>query len=156
MIALELQHATRLAGVRLSKADALRYVAASLDTVGFRADCDISIRLVNRDESHALNLQYRGKDKPTNVLSFPSDLPDEVLAMLPTQPLGDLVICLPVVLAEAQAQSKAVGDHLAHLIVHGTFHLLGFDHETSDDDAAHMEGLEIGTMARLRFCNPYA
>jgi len=155
MIALELQHATRLAGVRLSKADALRYVAASLDTVGFRADCDISIRLVNRDESHALNLQYRGKDKPTNVLSFPSDIPEEMLSLLDAEPLGDLVICIPVVLQEATEQQKTPSDHFTHLLVHGILHLLGYDHETSEAEAEEMEALEIEILKKLGIANPY-
>ncbi|MCF4837249.1 rRNA maturation RNase YbeY, partial [Acinetobacter baumannii] len=105
--------------------------------------------------SHQLNLQYREKDKPTNVLSFPSDIPEEVLPMLDALPLGDLVICIPVVLQEALEQKKTAQNHFAHLLVHGVLHLLGYDHETSDEDAEEMEGLEIEILAKLNIANPY-
>ena len=153
---LDLQVEFSLADVPVHADDVERYVRAALHTVGMQDDCDLAVRLVDTAESHALNHEYRGKDKPTNVLSFASDIPDEIVEMIGVRSLGDLVICLPVVLAEAQAQAKPVVHHLAHLIVHGTLHLLGYDHETGEDDAAHMEGLEIGTMARLYLPNPYA
>ena len=106
------------------------------------------------EESQALNREYRGKDKPTNVLSFPSELPEEVLDSLPREPLGDIIICVPVVFAEAAEQGKAARDHWAHLTVHGVLHLLGFDH-IEDDEAEEMEGLEIRVLAGLGIANPY-
>lgn len=110
----------------------------------------VSIRLVSDEESQELNRQYRGKDKPTNVLSFPSDLPDFVDDPL----LGDLAICASVVIQEAAEQSKAVDAHWAHMTVHGTLHLQGYDH-INDDDAEIMENLEIAILADLGFPNPY-
>ena len=153
-INLSLQQDFQANELPLKRGQIKKRIETTLRHVGFDVDCEIGIACVDVSESQELNLQYREKDKPTNVLSFPSDLPDEVLAMLPTQPLGDLVICLPVVLAEAQAQGKAVGDHLAHLIVHGTFHLLGFDHETPRT-ATKMETLEKKLLASLEIPNPY-
>jgi probable rRNA maturation factor len=104
--------------------------------------------------SHRLNLEYRGKDKSTNVLSFPSDIPEEVLPLLDARPLGDLVICIPVVL-QAIEQDKTAHDHFMHMLVHGTLHLLGYDHELSDEDAEEMEALEIEILAKLGLENPY-
>jgi probable rRNA maturation factor len=91
---------------------------------------------VDAAESQALNLRYRGKDKPTNVLAFPAELPPELELPL----LGDLVICREVVEAEAAAQAKPLDAHWAHMVVHGTLHLVGYDHETAgrgrDDGSA--------------------
>ena len=113
------------------------------------------IRLVDAAESEALNQRYRGKAKPTNVLSFPAELPAVVLRELAQPPLGDLVICVPLVEAEAQAQGKAVADHWAHLVMHGVLHLRGFDHET-DQEAGHMEALERELLAGFGIADPYA
>ena len=93
-------------------------------------DFELTIRLVNNEESQQLNHQYRQKDKPTNVLSFPFDVPDGIEMNL----LGDLVICIDVMKEEAQAQNKALFDHWAHLVIHGCLHLVGFDH-ISDEEA---------------------
>ena len=101
-----------------------------------------------------LNLQYRGKDKPTNVLSFPSELPEEVLDNLKREPLGDIIICVPVVEAEAIEQGKTTTAHWAHLTIHGILHVLGFDH-IDDDEAEEMEGLEIQALQSLNYANPY-
>ena len=111
---------------------------------------ELTIRLVDQDESKQLNLQYRGKDKPTNVLSFPFEVPDGIELNL----LGDLVICIDVMKQEAQAQNKALFDHWAHLVVHGCLHLVGFDH-ISDHDALEMESIEIVILAKLGINNPY-
>ncbi|MEY4515675.1 MAG: hypothetical protein RL180_21 [Pseudomonadota bacterium] len=154
-LSLDLQPVYRMRAVPVSAARIERYVRAALHTVGLRHATDITIRMVDEPESQDLNREYRGKDKPTNVLSFPADFPAEMITLMGQQPLGDLVICLPIVSAEAHAQGKRTEHHLAHLVVHGTLHLLGYDHEPSPADDAHMEGLEIGTLARLGFSNPY-
>lgn len=116
-------------------------------------DAEVVVRIVDTDEIRNLNDRYRHKDNPTNVLSFPAagleGLPaDEMLA------LGDIVVCASVVSAEAAEQGKAVADHWAHMLVHGTLHLLGLDHE-SDLMAAEMEGLEIRILAKLGITDPY-
>ena len=115
-----------------------------------RLDREVCVRVCGEAESQSLNASYRGKDKPTNVLSFPAeiDLPDLDL------PLGDLAICWPVVAREAALQNKNENNHLTHLFVHGVLHLLGFDHET-DADANVMEALEVRTLAKLQIPNPY-
>jgi probable rRNA maturation factor len=99
-----------------------------------------------------LNSTYRQKTGPTNVLSFPFDLPEDIQLDMPI--LGDIVVCADVVNREAQEQHKTLDVHWAHMIIHGVFHLLGYDHET-DHDAEKMERLEINVMQSLGFNNPY-
>ena len=111
---------------------------------------ELTIRLVESEESQQLNFEYRGKDKPTNVLSFPFEVP----AGIPLQLLGDLVICAPVVQLEATQQNKTPEAHWAHMVVHGCLHLLGYDH-IKDDEAEIMEDLERQIMAELGFSDPY-
>ena len=113
-------------------------------------DCELSIRLVDEAESAELNNDYRGKNSPTNVLSFPFESPVPLEPML----LGDLVLCVPVVEREATEQNKAIDNHWAHLIVHGCLHLLGYDH-IEDDEAELMESLEISILQKLDINNPY-
>lgn len=132
-----------------------KVVEITLRHIGTQSDCEIGIACVDNEESHKLNLEYRQKDKPTNVLSFPSELPDEMAEFLDAFPIGDLVICIPVVLREANEQGKAPLTHFTHMLVHGTLHLMGYDHETSDEDAEEMEGIEIEILAKLGFENPY-
>ena len=108
-----------------------------------------TIRIVDEAESQALNSQFRGKDSPTNVLSFPADIPH-----LEYQCLGDLVICAPIVAREAAQQDKAEEAHWAHLVVHGMLHLQGFDHE-NQSDADKMEALEVKILSTLGYSNPY-
>lgn len=132
-----------------------KVVETTLRHIGTQSDCEIGIACVDNAESHKLNLEYRQKDKPTNVLSFPSELPDEIAEFLDAFPIGDLVICIPVVLREANEQGKAPLTHFTHMLVHGTLHLMGYDHETSDEDAEEMEGIEIEILAKLGFENPY-
>ena len=139
----------------LKRAYIKKVVETSLRHIDTQSDCEIGIACVDHDESHKLNLEYRGKDKPTNVLSFPSDLPDEMAPVLEAFPIGVLVICIPVVLQEAQEQNKAPLTHFTHMLVHGTLHLMGYDHETSEADAEEMEALEIEILAKLGFENPY-
>ncbi|GIU47233.1 rRNA maturation RNase YbeY [Shewanella algidipiscicola] len=114
------------------------------------AEAEMTIRLVDIEESQRLNHSYRGKDKPTNVLSFPFEAPPEVELPL----LGDLVICVPVVEAEAKQQDKALEAHWAHMVVHGCLHLLGYDH-IDDSEAEEMESLETQLIESLGFPNPY-
>lgn len=111
---------------------------------------ELTIRIVDSQESQALNNQYRGKDKPTNVLSFPFEIPDGVEINL----LGDLVICAQVVELEAKEQQKQTNDHWAHLVIHGCLHLLGYDH-INEEEAEEMEALEIEKLAALGINNPY-
>ena len=113
-------------------------------------EVEMTVRIVDEAESHELNLNYRGKDRPTNVLSFPFECPDEVELPL----LGDLVICRQVVEREAQEQDKSVMAHWAHMVVHGSLHLLGYDH-IEDDEAEEMESLETQIMTGLGFVDPY-
>lgn len=108
---------------------------------------EVTVRFVDADEGRLLNRNYRGKDYATNVLSFAYGT-SPVLA-------GDLVICLPVVLREAQEQDKAVEAHFAHLIVHGMLHLGGYEHETGAADAERMEAKEQEILARLGYPDPY-
>lgn len=113
-------------------------------------EAEVSLYIVDEAESQELNSQYRGKDKPTNVLSFPADIPEEVGVPL----LGDLVVCAPVVEREAQEQGKTLQAHWAHMLVHGSLHLLGFDH-IDDDEAETMEALETEIITGLGFPAPY-
>ncbi len=116
-----------------------------------REDAELSLRIVGEAESAELNKTYRGKRGPTNVLSFAAQLAPDV----PVPLLGDVVICVPVVLREAQEQHKSAQAHWAHMTVHGCLHLLGYDHKTVRE--AHvMETLEIEILERLGFANPYA
>ena len=113
-------------------------------------EVEMTVRIVDESESHDLNLTYRGKDRPTNVLSFPFECPDEVELPL----LGDLVICHQVVEREAAEQEKPLMAHWAHMVVHGSLHLLGYDH-IEDDEAEEMESLETQIMQGLGFDDPY-
>ncbi len=115
-----------------------------------REQAEVSIRITDRDEISELNRTYRDKDGATNVLSFPAELPPELALPL----LGDLVICAPVVEDEARQQGKALQAHWAHMIIHGTLHLLGYDH-IDDNDAEVMENLEIAILTDLGFPDPY-
>ncbi len=121
---------------------------------------ELGVRVVGSAESRRLNARYRGKDKPTNVLSFP---PAPLPAGTPVaaarrvescRPLGDLVICAQMVRAEAREQRKPLEAHWAHLVVHGALHLIGYDHER-EAEAKRMERREIAVLRRLGFANPY-
>ena len=112
---------------------------------------EISIRIVDKEEGRQLNFDYRQKDYPTNVLSFPCDLPDDITIPL----LGDIVICAPVVEQEASDQRKEIKSHWAHMTIHGTLHLLGYDH-IEDSDAAIMEKLETDILIKLGYSAPYS
>ncbi|ADN77046.1 protein of unknown function UPF0054 [Ferrimonas balearica DSM 9799] len=115
-----------------------------------RPDAELTIRITDEAESQQLNRDYRGKDKPTNVLSFPFEAPPGIELPL----LGDLVICAAVVAREAVEQEKAPMDHWAHMVIHGCLHLIGYDH-IDDEDAEEMESLERQLLAQLGIADPY-
>jgi len=127
---------------------ALRHSGQSLEN-----DVEVAVRIVDAAEIQTLNKRYREQDKATNVLSFPAGdfdgLPDDASRLL-----GDVVVCASIVAAEADEQGKALADHWGHMLVHGTLHLLGFDHET-DAEAAEMEGLEARILASRNVTDPY-
>ncbi|MDQ1302762.1 MAG: putative rRNA maturation factor [Pseudomonadota bacterium] len=136
-------------------ADFEAWVGAAMLAAGCRRDGELAIRLVGVDEGSQLNQSWRDKPGPTNVLAFPP--PDLAAAGLPDElpaEFGDLVICLPVVVREAAEQHKAPLAHLAHLVVHGTLHLLGHTHDAAAD-TARMEGLETAVLTALGFPAPY-
>ncbi len=121
---------------------------------------EVSIRLTSDEEVHALNNQYRGKDKPTNVLSFPMVQPDLIDTVSQNSDdgevlLGDIVLAHGVCVAEAAERGISAEDHASHLIVHGTLHLLGYDH-MSDDEGDAMEAIERDALATLGIADPYA
>lgn len=136
-----------------------KYISAALNHVdvaeNLPTDVEVSVVLTNDEEIQVLNRQYRGKDKPTNVLSFPqeaeiSDMRDLDTCVL----LGDIVLSIDTIQREVAQQQKLMHHHLAHLIIHGTLHLVGYDHE-SDEDADIMEGLEIDILRQHAIANPY-
>ncbi|WP_162063324.1 rRNA maturation RNase YbeY [Vibrio taketomensis] len=116
----------------------------------FQQDAEVTVRIVDEKESHQLNFEYRGKDKPTNVLSFPFEAPPGIEINL----LGDLIICRQVVEQEAIEQDKPLLAHWAHMVVHGSLHLLGYDH-IEDDEAEEMESLETEIMQKMGYEDPY-
>jgi len=116
----------------------------------YASDTEIVVRIVDEQESAELNQQYRHKSGPTNILSFPVELPEGIELDL----LGDLVICAPVLEKEAIEQQKVLADHWAHIIIHGVLHLLGYDH-IEDDEAELMESKEISILNTLQIANPY-
>ena len=126
-----------------------RWISAALQSQEFE-EAEVSVYIVDEDEGQELNAQYRSKDYPTNVLSFPADIAEEVGVPL----LGDLVVCAPVVEREAQEQGKTLQAHWAHMLVHGTLHLVGFDH-IDDDEAETMESLETQIVTGLGYPAPY-
>lgn len=130
--------------------DLQQWLHVALARAGYQQDSELTIRLVDEAESQQLNRDYRGKDYPTNVLSFPFEAPPGIDLPL----LGDLVICAPVVLREAAEQGKSAQAHWAHMVVHGSLHLLGFDH-INEVEAEEMEALERDIMAQLGFADPY-
>ena len=132
------------------------WIAEVLRELAVDQECEVSVRIVDEAESRELNKRFREIDKATNVLSFPSEfgLNADLAPDLPRM-LGDIVICGPVVEREAIAQHKAPATHWAHLLVHGTLHLLGHDHE-EDAEAAEMESIETRILERRGVRDPYS
>jgi probable rRNA maturation factor len=146
---LDLQIALDTTGLSLPSEEQIRdWVGSTL--AGRMPSAEVTVRIVDEIEIEQLNQQYRHKQGPTNVLSFPfeADVPMEIPL------LGDIVISAPVVAREAVEQHKALFSHWAHMLIHGTLHLLGYDHH-SDSEAAAMEQQEIQVMQQLGFSNPY-
>lgn len=130
------------------KADIQQWVDAAL--ADYDQDTEVVVRIVDVHESAQLNKQFRHKPGPTNILSFPADIPEGIGLNL----LGDLVVCAPVVEREALEQQKSLSHHWAHIIIHGVLHLRGYDH-IKDDEAEAMEAKEIAILQKLNISNPY-
>ena len=127
----------------LSRSRVTRWIRHAL-----AVDAEITVRIVDAEEGRKLNREYRKKDYATNVLTFDYQQEPTVMA--------DLVLCAPVVEREAQEQNKSLEEHYAHLLVHGTLHAQGWDHETSEEDADEMEAYETDILAELGYADPYA
>lgn len=156
MLELEIQKVTKCKGPVPEDFEIESWVLAALaDDAPARL---LVIRLVEEEEATALNAAYRGIECATNVLSFPAALDPQTRELLQsqgaTEPLGDLVLCCPLVLKEAEEQGKSAQAHWAHLIIHGVLHLSGYDHEVPDE-AMKMEAEETRILARLGFPDPY-
>lgn len=115
----------------------------------------LDIYITDAAEGRELNVEARGKDYATNILSYPSEIPVSIIELMPTLPLGELIICHEVVMREAAEQGKTIAQHISHLLVHGILHLLGFDHELGQDEQEEMESFEIDILAQLNLPNPY-
>lgn len=147
MIELDLQIACNESNLPTEQQFTQWLTAALKDS---KPDAEVTIRVVEVQESQSLNSEYRGKDKPTNVLSFEFDAPP----MLELNLLGDLLICKEIIEQEAIEQDKALNDHWAHMVIHGALHLLGMDH-IEPDQAIEMESLEKKILATLAIDDPY-
>jgi len=148
-VILDLQNVCASAEGLPTEAQFHRWLTAAVSP--FQPVSEVTIRLVDEAESHELNHTWRGKDKPTNVLSFPFEAPPGI-EDFPL--LGDLIICRQVVEQEAVEQHKALEAHWAHMVIHGSLHLLGYDHIV-DEEAEEMEALETEIMLALGYTDPY-
>ncbi|AMN66896.1 rRNA maturation RNase YbeY [Psychrobacter sp. P11G5] len=115
----------------------------------------LDIYITDETEGRELNLEARDKDYATNILSYPSEMPANIIELMPTLPLGELIICHEVMIREATEQDKTLVQHISHLLVHGVLHLLGFDHELGQAEQDEMERFEIEILAGLNLPNPY-
>lgn len=118
------------------------------------SNSEVNLRIIDEDEMTRFNSQFREQQKSTNVLSFPADIPTELKLELEFNLLGDIALCAPVIERESAEQCKTLEAHYAHMCVHGTLHLLGYDH-IEEEDAAQMEALEIKILNQLGYDNPY-
>jgi len=132
------------------------WVSRAIESIGANKEKSgqMTVRIVNEEEITRLNSEYRHKDYATNVLSFPFTQPPGIPEEESINSLGDLVICAAVVNREAEEQHKSVTAHWAHMVVHGTLHLLGYDHQ-DDEEAKTMEAVEKNVLEELGFDNPY-
>lgn len=144
---VDISHASQCEGIP-SDEDIRFWVSAAINDSD--KACEVSIRIVDTEEISHLNSTYRHKSSETNVLSFPAELPESVELCL----LGDIVVCAPVVSAEAQQQKKTLPAHWAHMLIHAALHLQGYDH-IEEQDADIMENREIELLHQLGFPNPY-
>jgi len=148
---VEIQRATQIAGIPGDEQfQAWIEAVPAAPGTGYM----LGIRVVDEEEAQRFNREYRGRDYATNVLSFPAELPEGLPDDIRNSMLGDLLICAPVVLREAQEQKRPAADHWAHLTIHGILHLLGYDHE-QPEDAEVMESLETEILAGLGIPDPY-
>ena len=145
-LTLSLQFA-RFKGVELHRAALPRHRVTRWIRHALDVDGEITVRIVDAEEGQQLNREFRGKDYATNVLTFDYAQAPVVMA--------DLVLCVPVVAREAKENRKTLADHYAHLLVHGTLHAQGWDHETGDADADEMEAYEIEILAEMGIASPY-
>ena len=129
-------------------------LTTACQAVGLNRDVTVSLRFVDAEESLALNSRWRKKNTSTNVLSFRADWPEGLKNNLTSEPLGDIVICPIVVETEAREQLKNLENHWSHMLVHGFFHLIGYNHMT-ESDSATMEALETECLKKLGINNPY-
>ena len=152
---VELQVACRAATIP-NDDDIRGWIEDALRASGSAADgaCEVVVRVIDERESRALNYRFRHKDKPTNVLAFPAGEDEAGWPGAASRPLGDLAICAPVVEREAREQGKSPAAHWGHLLVHGTLHLLGYDHQ-DEAGAARMERLETAILAARGVADPY-
>lgn len=131
------------------------WVEETLKAVRYPTSCELAIQCVDNPTIQQLNAAYRGKDNPTNVLSFPFTMPDFLPLSETTPPiLGDIILAPEVIEKEAREQNKKREHHLAHMVIHGVLHLLGYDH-ISEEEATLMEGIEIAVLASFHIPNPY-
>jgi probable rRNA maturation factor len=153
---IDIQYATSRKGVPHARSlrnwstQALLYSGYSLQPT----DYCLTLRIVGNAESRTLNRRWRGKDKPTNVLSFPSNLTNHDPRVTSHVPLGDLVLCAPVIAREAREQRKSPAAHWAHMVTHGVLHLLGYDH-VKNRDAIRMEAREVEILSHFGYQDPY-
>lgn len=141
--------------VQMQQGLVLPYFAQIDADTWYDTEKTVDVYVTDPTEGRAINLEARGKDYATNILSYPSDLPADVLLMMPEIPLGELIVCHEVVVQQAKEQHKTLEQHISHLFVHGLLHLFGFDHELGAAEQAEMEGFEIAILAQHGVPNPY-
>lgn len=146
-LALELQIHSQQEGIP-DRQDFERWISTALQD--YKTQAEVVVRIVDEQESEQLNSAYRQRSGATNVLSFPFEAPPQMEMDL----LGDMVICAPVIAREAREQGKSLESHWAHMAVHSSLHLLGFDHQ-DEQEAVEMESLEKNILARMGYANPY-
>lgn len=140
---------------RMTKGLNLPYFADIENELWHQKPKTLDIYITDSTEGCELNLEARGKNYPTNILSYPSEMPVNIIELMPTLPLGELIICHEVVVREAAEQDKTVAQHISHLVTHGVLHVLGFDHELGQAEQDEMESFEIEILATLNIPNPY-